>query len=73
MREAFRAEAAQSGRPELLITMAAPADPDKIEKFDPAACAQYLDWYNLSKLCSTQKSFTIMREISLTFGLRSSP
>ncbi|SPO40255.1 uncharacterized protein PSFLO_05737 [Pseudozyma flocculosa] len=47
MREAFHAEAIQTGRTELLMTMAAPADPDKVELFDPAACAQYLDWFNL--------------------------
>ncbi|PWN40465.1 hypothetical protein IE81DRAFT_349202 [Ceraceosorus guamensis] len=47
MRAAFRSEASSSGKAELLITVAAPADPAKVALFDIKACQEYIDWYNL--------------------------
>ncbi|CAD6898629.1 unnamed protein product, partial [Tilletia caries] len=47
MRTAFTNEASASGKAPLLITIAAPADPDKVKLFDIKAVSQYIDWYNL--------------------------
>ncbi|KAF5337675.1 hypothetical protein D9758_013006 [Tetrapyrgos nigripes] len=47
MRDAARAEAASSGKNELLITVAAPADPDKFNLIQAKAVSDQIDWYNL--------------------------
>ncbi|SPO35897.1 uncharacterized protein PSFLO_01368 [Pseudozyma flocculosa] len=47
MRQAFSNEAAATGRESLMITIAAPADPDKFALFDARAAQDYIDWYNL--------------------------
>ncbi|KAF9033997.1 hypothetical protein BDZ89DRAFT_539128 [Hymenopellis radicata] len=47
MREAFQAEAASSGKTELMITMAAPAGPDDFANIDAKTISDYVDWINL--------------------------
>ncbi|KAF9019448.1 glycoside hydrolase [Hymenopellis radicata] len=47
MREAFQAEAASSGKTELMITMAAPAGPEDFANIDAKTISDYVDWINL--------------------------
>ncbi|ESK91743.1 chitotriosidase-1 isoform 2 [Moniliophthora roreri MCA 2997] len=47
MRDKVREDAASSGKRELLITVAAPADPDKFALIQGKAVSDYIDWYNL--------------------------
>ncbi|EJD43564.1 glycoside hydrolase [Auricularia subglabra TFB-10046 SS5] len=47
MRAAFQAEASSSGKRELLITVAGPADPAKFALIQAQAVSQYIDWYNV--------------------------
>ncbi|KAL9936304.1 hypothetical protein V8E36_005146 [Tilletia maclaganii] len=48
MKSAFASEASSSsGKAPLIITVAAPADPDKVKLFDVKAVSQSIDWYNL--------------------------
>ncbi|PPR06461.1 hypothetical protein CVT24_002622 [Panaeolus cyanescens] len=47
MRAKVEAEAAATGKPRLLITVASPADPSKFALIEGQAVSNYIDWYNL--------------------------
>ncbi|KAJ6544132.1 hypothetical protein B0H19DRAFT_956295, partial [Mycena capillaripes] len=47
MRAQIILESAASGKPQLLITVAAPADPDKFALIQGKAVSDSIDWFNL--------------------------
>ncbi|KAK0545655.1 hypothetical protein OC845_005004 [Tilletia horrida] len=65
MRAAFNNEGSASGRAPLLITIAAPADPDKVALFDVKAVSQYIDCTTAPVLDTFQPTWSYTSAINL--------